>query len=91
MKYIHDRKIVYCNLTPKNILIDDDKHIKLCDFSISKVIDIKNLLSISHDIGSPHLMAPEIFKSFPQYNEKVDVYAFGTVMYYILTMGKYPL
>lgn len=29
---LHERKIIHCDLTPRNILIDDDNTIKICDF-----------------------------------------------------------
>lgn len=90
MAYIHDKKIIYRDLKPKNILINLSKHVKLCDFGISKPFDITTITSITHDIGTPRFMAPEMFQKDVIYTEKVDQYAFGVVMYFILTKGKYP-
>ena len=35
-------------------------------------------------------MAPEMRNLNNSYDEKVDVYSFGVLMYFILTKGKYP-
>lgn len=90
MAFIHDKKIIYRDLKPINILINLSKHVKLCDFGISRPFDITTITSITHDIGTPRFMAPEMFQKDVIYTEKVDQYAFGVVMYFILTKGNYP-
>lgn len=37
MVYLHDRKVLHCDLKSSNILIDDSWNIKLCDFGLSQV------------------------------------------------------
>jgi serine/threonine protein kinase len=34
LKYLHSRKIVYCDLKHENILIGDNNHIRLIDFGL---------------------------------------------------------
>ena len=35
MVYLHDRKVLHCDLKSSNILLDDSFNIKLCDFGLS--------------------------------------------------------
>ena len=90
MMYIHKMKIIHRDLKTTNILLDFNKHVKICDFGISKVMNLTTETSLTHEIGTLLYMAPELFQPDSQYNEKIDVYAFGVVLYFVLTNGKYP-
>lgn len=87
MKYIHEKKIIHRDLKMANILINLKNHVKICDFGISRSIDMTTL---THGIGTIAFMAPELFDDNEKYDEKVDVYSFGVVMYFILTKGQRP-
>lgn len=39
LKYIHSAKIVHRDLKPRNILIDDNNDLKICDFGMSRFTD----------------------------------------------------
>ena len=93
MKNVHESNIIHRDLKPENILLDQKKHVIICDFGISTFINIdtqKRTQSRTHGIGTLFFMAPELYENDKPYNEKVDVYAFGIIMYYILSKGKYP-
>lgn len=47
MKYVHSKKIIHRDLKMKNILINSKKHVCICDFGISKMMDISWLLNFS--------------------------------------------
>lgn len=36
MVYLHDRKVLHCDLKSSNILLDGSFNIKLCDFGLSQ-------------------------------------------------------
>lgn len=60
MKYVHAKKIIHRDLKMNNILINSKKHVNICDFGISKVMDETTMTSMTHGIGTIMFMAPEI-------------------------------
>lgn len=81
------------DLKPENILLDSKKHAKVCDFGISTLIDVddqRRTRTRTHGIGTLDYMAPELYDNTRPYNEKVDVYAFGILVMFILTKGHPP-
>lgn len=70
-----------------NILLDDNNYIKICDFSLSTSKDLESL--ITKGIGTLPFMAPVLIDE-SDYNEKIDVYVFGVVIYFIVTKGQLP-
>ena len=83
MAYIHSRGFVHRDLKTQNILLDKNLDIKMCDFGLTKLKSELNCGS-GQFAGTPCYMAPELFdRKF--YDEKVDVFAFGTVLWEIYT------
>ena len=83
MAYIHSRGYVHRDLKTQNILLDKNLDIKLCDFGLTKLKSELNSGS-GQFAGTPCYMAPELFdRKF--YDDKIDVFAFGTVLWEIYT------
>ena len=89
MKYVHHCKIIHRDLKPTNILITDDGTIKICDFGISKLMTLEEQ-SMTRGLGTQKYMAPEILNEEDDYNEKVDVYSFGVLMFFVISGGQMP-
>ncbi len=88
IKYIHGLNIVHRDIKPENIYLNQAGVAKLIDFGIAKVEDV-NLTRAGYVVGTPSYMAPEQIRgevATPQ----VDVYAFGLLLYELLT-GVKPL
>jgi serine/threonine protein kinase len=83
MKYVHSRGIVHRDLKPSNILLDKETHqVHICDFGSSRLFSVESTLT--QRIGTPRYMAPEMYNE-DEYDFKVDVFAFGLILYEILT------
>ena len=75
-------------MQPENLLLTTkgpDAILKLADFGISKILSEEML---NTNCGTPIYMAPEIWMGLP-YDEKVDIWSLGVVMYYLLS-GHHP-
>jgi TPR repeat protein len=82
MRYVHSRGIVHRDLKPSNILLDENWHALICDFGRSKFGSAEGLSTPFR--GTFEYSAPEQFHTVP-YNEKVDVYSFGLVLYALIS------
>ncbi|OHT16207.1 hypothetical protein TRFO_13366 [Tritrichomonas foetus] len=87
MSYIHERGLIHRDLKPENILLDSENHVKICDFRIST---LSSDTSHTGGIGTLAYMSPEQLNGDKHYTNKVDVYAFGIILYFILTNGSIP-
>ena len=87
IKKIHKNKLINRNLTPDNIFIGKNNKIKICDFDVFKILTISHNYSISQ-VGKYHYFAPEIIKA-EKYNNKVDIYALGCIMYELFILNEY--
>ncbi|KAF9669943.1 hypothetical protein SADUNF_Sadunf13G0017200 [Salix dunnii] len=79
------KPIVFRNIKPSNILLDDNHEAKLSDFSIS--ISIPEGESHARDVviaGAFGLIAPECFTT-GNFNEKQDVFNFGVFLLVLLS------
>lgn len=83
MKFLHSNQIVHRDLKSLNILLDKNNRIRICDFGFSRHASEDSLMS--QNIGTPHWMAPEILSTSTNYTSKVDVYAFGVVLWELAT------
>ena len=84
---IHKNNLIHRDLTPDNIFIDEKHKIKIGDFGITKILTETNKYTRSQ-IGKIHYIAPEM-ELGEKYNNKVDIYSLGCIIYELFTLDEY--
>ena len=85
LEYLHTRKtpVIYQDLKPDNIMVCPDGNLKLVDFGAA--------FRKSFGGGQKHVMAATVGYAAPEQfgdayaDERSDIYAFGKVLYYMVT------
>lgn len=78
LEYLHSHNIMYRDMKPENILIDENGNACLADFGISKILDIHE--TTKSFVGTPEYVAPEIVLQ-KGHNKTVDIWCFGILLY----------
>ncbi|WP_296963724.1 serine/threonine-protein kinase [uncultured Eubacterium sp.] len=84
----HKNNIVHRDIKLSNIFVSKDGAFKLGDFGVSK--NITNA-TMAHTIkGTPNYIAPEIYIGKSKYDNTVDIYSLGILMYYLFNKKRFP-
>lgn len=76
--HIHSKNIIYRDLKPENVLIDDQGYIRLTDFGLSKMLQ-KDEKAMSF-CGTAEYLAPEMIDE-QGHDKAVDFWALGVLIY----------
>eukprot|EP00826_Nyctotherus_ovalis_P007529 TRINITY_DN1189_c0_g1_i4.p1 TRINITY_DN1189_c0_g1~~TRINITY_DN1189_c0_g1_i4.p1 ORF type:complete len:530 (+),score=174.62 TRINITY_DN1189_c0_g1_i4:155-1744(+) len=78
---LHRNKVIYRDMKPENILLDEDGYVALADFGLSKIVNGDE--STTTFCGTPDYIAPEIVAG-ERYNKQVDWWGLGILIYELL-------
>ena len=88
LEYVHSQNIVHRDLKPQNLHVDQNGRLKLVDFGIAKSVDW-NRTQVGMVKGTAYYMAPEQILGDPV-TFRTDIWAFGVVLYELLSDGRRP-
>lgn len=84
----HEHGIIHRDLKPQNILIDQNKNIKITDFGIATASYDNSLTQTNTLVGSVHYLSPEQARGSVA-TKQSDIYSLGIILFELLT-GKVP-
>ena len=87
LQYCHKRSIAHRDIKLENILLDENKNVKLIDFGFSTCIP--NDKKIKMFCGTPSYMAPEIVLKSEYAGPPADIWA-SAVLLFALLNGCFP-
>lgn len=92
LKYIHSANVLHCDLKPKNLLVNSDCQLKICNFGLSCSYSENHKVndgSIKGYITSIWYKAPEILLNYQECTKAVDIWSTGCILAELL--GRKPM
>jgi len=84
LEYIHALDVIYRDLKPENVLLDEHGNVRLTDFGLSKEGIQSNVEGAHSFCGTPEYLAPEILNR-TGHGRAVDWWSLGALLYEMLT------
>ena len=81
-EHLHEREIVYRDLKPENVMVDEEGYPKLIDFGTAKIVQGRTYTMI----GTPHYMAPEVIMG-KGYGISADYWSLGIMIFEFICGG----
>lgn len=78
-------RVMHRDLNPNNILLNSNGEAKISDFGLAKEFDATQRHTSNVFATAPYA-APEMFSQVGGYNEKIDIFSFGHLIYTLLTV-----
>jgi len=82
--YAHDRGIIHRDLKPRNIVILPGGRPLIVDFGIASLVSMYQPQGETNSSGTPPFMAPEQARGDPDSDQRVDIFALGGVLKFLL-------
>jgi len=81
IEYLHDMGVIYRDLKPENVLMDEEGHVCLTDFGMAK--EVKEGELTRSFVGTPEYLAPEVIAG-KGHGKPVDWWALGILVFEML-------
>lgn len=84
LEYVHQRGVIYRDLKPENVLLDQAGNVRLTDFGLSKEGISDHSSGANSFCGTPEYIAPEVLLR-QGHGRAVDWWSLGALLYEMIT------
>ncbi|KAG8452140.1 hypothetical protein GDO86_004073 [Hymenochirus boettgeri] len=79
LEHLHQNRIIYRDLKPENVLLDNDGNVRISDLGLAVELKEKKTKTKGY-AGTPGFMSPEILQG-EEYDYTVDYFSLGVTLY----------
>ena len=84
LEHMHSRHVVYRDLKPANILLDEAGHVRISDLGLACDFSKKKPHA---SVGTHGYMAPEVLSKGTAYDSSADWFSLGCMLYKLLKVS----
>jgi serine/threonine protein kinase len=92
VKYIHSRNVIHRDLKPRNLLVNSNCDLKICDFGLARC-DFATLsrqtAAMTDYVATRWYRAPEVILTWEKYTKAIDMWSVGCI--FAELMGRQPI
>mmetsp|Transcript_63192 Transcript_63192/g.175240 ORF Transcript_63192/g.175240 Transcript_63192/m.175240 type:complete len:402 (-) Transcript_63192:156-1361(-) len=82
MKYVHSAMVIHRDLKPRNLLVNSNCDLKICDFGLARVrfSEKEWVCPMTEYVCTRWYRAPEVLCSWTDYSGAIDIWSIGCIL-----------
>lgn len=82
IKYVHSAQVIHRDLKPRNLLVNSNCDLKICDFGLARVFfcDKTWVCPMTEYVCTRWYRAPEVLCSWTDYSYAIDIWSIGCIL-----------
>lgn len=87
MKYVHSAQVIHRDLKPRNLCVNSNCDLKICDFGLARVrfSDKAWVCPMTEYVCTRWYRAPEVLCSWTDYSAAIDLWSIGCILAELVT------
>lgn len=86
LAYCHGQRVIHCDVSEKNFVINDKQVLKLCDFDMAREVNANGVIDYDYNTNDARRQSPELIMQLPTMGYGVDIHAMACVI--IMLIGR---